>query len=168
MGHDQLIVTCIPVFCCVMPAVLLILFIPNLAFLIPSFTIARSNLNNTCDGSTIGLSNWLIVDASVKAALCAAVLILLVIFLQQYCLESLKRTGPALFTVILIISILYFLFVLAWNIVGCVALFRDSPKCDNQPIGKMTLAALIFQWITIVFNWFFLPFVAYLVVNILE
>jgi hypothetical protein len=57
-----------------------------------------------------------------------------------------------LFILYILVTLLVGMFMFAWNIVGAVALFRDSPACANEayPLWAMCLAVLIIQWIGMV------------------
>jgi len=162
MGHDQLIASCIPIFFCFVPSVLAILLVPNLAFSIAEFTV--SEYNSTCKSSFIEPRSWLIVDASERIALCAVILLWLVVFLYKYCDQSLRKGWTI--HVVLIIAIFHTLFTFAWLIVGFVDLYRDNPLCSNQSIGQMILATLIWQLITFVFNLGFIPVIGCMVMDL--
>ncbi len=157
MGHDEDIGAFVPICCCISPFAVLFMAIPNLAISIASFVVARDNPTNVCDGSTITLPKWLLVNASILATLTLVILLILGLFLAEYwgCLcGKVKRIVFAYAA--LAVTNLYTLYLLAWTIVGSIALFRDSPGCDGQPIGRMTLTNLIWQWITLGFNVIFI------------
>ena len=112
--------------------VLLFLVCVSATFSIVSIVIGAQNLNSTCDASSfIRLSIWLIVYGSVN-------LIVLAGFLAP--------NGRVISVLIYVTDIIW---NLAWNIVGAVALFRDSALCqsESQTLWGMTLAVLIWQWL---------------------
>lgn len=113
----------------------------SLAFSIASLVIGTQYMTSLCDvNSFIRLSTWLIVYGSVNlAAVCCAILVVIMLAIEH---DS---------TIIVNYSytIGFGLFGLAWNIVGAVALFRDSAGCQTAAYSMwaMTLAVLIIQWI---------------------
>ena len=118
-----------------------------LAFGIGSLVIGTQNMGATCDHivptSFMSLSTWLIVYGSITIAF--AVLAIAALFMLI--------TGHAAFMIMLLVVLIpNFLFMFAWNIVGAVALFRDSYPCQTTayPLWAMTLAVLIIQWIGMV------------------
>ena len=114
-----------------------------LAFSIASLVIGSQNMNTTCDHSAtsfLSLSTWLIVYGSLT----------LVFVVMAAVSISLLITGHASFFITYAFTaILGGLFMFAWNIVGAVSLFRDSPTCQSlaYSMWAMTLAVLIFQWV---------------------
>ena len=118
-----------------------------LAFSIASVVIGAQNMATTCDhmvpSAFMSLSTWLIVYGSVSLAFVVLALLSIVLLVVQ---------SDAFYGVYLGTNIPGGLFMLAWNIVGAVALFRDSAACQTltYPIWAMTLAVLIFQWVGMV------------------
>ncbi len=113
----------------------------SLAFSIASIVIGTQYMASTCDlNSFIRLSTWLIVYGSVNlfGVVCAA-LVVYMLATEHY----------ATMAVNIGYLIVLGLFGLAWNIVGAVALFRDSMSCQSAAysLWAMTLAVLIIQWI---------------------
>lgn len=131
------------IFVCI---VVTFIIIPGVALSIASLIVAVNNQDATCDdNSFISLSTWLIVFASVNFGILFAIVIAGVA-----CISS-KGAGIAIYIITIIVSTLW---TIAWNIVGAVALFRDSMDCLDQTssIWGMTLAVLILQWISIFQN----------------
>jgi hypothetical protein len=113
----------------------------SLAFSIASIVIGSQYMNSLCDMHTfIRLSTWLIVYGSVNlvGVLCATTVVIFLV--TEHYLALGFNIGYL---------VLLGLFNLAWNIVGAVALFRDSMSCQSNSysIWAMTLAVLIIQWI---------------------
>lgn len=100
----------------------------------------------TCDANSfIRLSTWLITYGSVNlAGAIAAVFVVIAI------LNEIAPVASIIYLVLL------GLFNFAWNIVGAVALFRDSPACQSlsYSLWAMVLAVLIVQWIGMVASCF--------------
>ena len=119
-----------------------------LAFSIASLVIGSQNMGTTCDHSAtsfLSLSTWLIVYGSLT----------LVFVVMTAVAITLLITGSAGFFVTYgVTAILGGLFMFAWNIVGAVSLFRDSPTCQTfaYSMWAMTLAVLIFQWVGMVIS----------------
>lgn len=112
-----------------------------LAFSIAAIVIGSQYMNVLCDiNSFIRLSTWLIVYGSVNlfGAFCALGVVLTLVAENGYAM-----VGNIVYLIVL------GLFNLAWNIVGAVALFRDSMSCQtySYSLWAMTLAILIVQWI---------------------
>jgi hypothetical protein len=133
-------------------------FIPNFGISVASFVIAGQSTNVTCDGTMMPLTTWLYVNAAVTMTFATVVIIimmLLIIFLFKLDGDALIETVASITLFFFFGTLCFTLFLLAWNIVGAVALFRDSSAClnANKPLWAMTLAALIFQWISMVTNW---------------
>ena len=114
-----------------------------LAFSIASIVIGSQNLDATCDdASFIPLSTWLFAYGGVQLFFVVTGIIAVVLLIMDH---------ASAFILWVVGLILASLFMLAWNIVGAVALFRDSPSCmDNSySLWAMTLAVLIIQWISL-------------------
>lgn len=115
----------------------------SLAMSIASYIVAYSNMNLTCDDSTVvKLTTWLIVYASVN---------LVFIFIELFATMAVcygKLCTALIFKIPLAFN---GLFTLAWNIVGAVVLFRDSMNCLDKgtSLWAMTLTVLIYQWLNI-------------------
>lgn len=138
-------------------------FIPNFAMSVASFVIAGQSTNITCDGSMMPLPIWLNVNAAVTMAFCTIIIIFIIALLVSV-FKLMENDSDdemvvgiiASFMLIFYVTIVIFtFFLLAWNIVGAVSLFRDSMDCLNQakPLWAMVLACLIFQWISMFTNW---------------
>lgn len=138
--------------------VIVINIIPNLGISIASFVIAGQSTNITCDGTMMPLTPWLYVNAAIIMSYIVTTLLLLT-FAVILCFTIDKKhidivvntTRKIQFTM----TALYTLFSLAWNIVGAVALFRDSYAClkHAHSLWAMVLANLVFQWVFMIMNW---------------
>ncbi len=135
----------------VSPVMMAVLIVTNVAlavaFGVPALVIGVRYSDpavQTCGfTSTPPLWTWLIVYGS--TVLCFAVV-------SSAALLLVNR-WKAIFAVV---SLVTGCFNLAWNIVGAVALFRDSPFCNElvYPLWAMTLACLIITWISMFFSCF--------------
>lgn len=114
--------------------------LPTIVVSIVSLVIAKNHENTPCDGAMMPLPIWLRVYGGCGLAMSIA-LILAVVLL--FC------DNPAGLYMYAVVYILMAVFMFAWNIVGAVALFRDSNNClkTDNPLWAMTLAVLIIQWI---------------------
>jgi hypothetical protein len=172
--------------CSFLLPIILINFLPTLAFPIASFIIAGRNIGATCcANATINvtcdingtvdpngnftcnltscnepmmtLSTWLYVNAAVTLAFCTVTLVTILIVcavlftLEDTALVATIGTASLAFFVLMVV---FSCFVLAWNIVGAVVLFRDNEGClkSNIPLWAMTLACLIIQWLSLLAN----------------
>ena len=115
-----------------------------LAVSIASVVIGSEFMDSWCDvNSFIRLSTWLLVYGSVNLLGCFCAAAVVVTLVTEHPWAS---VGNILYLVLL------GLFNLAWNIVGAVALFRDSMSCQSYSysLWAMTLAVLIIQWVSMV------------------
>lgn len=113
------------------------------------FWIAIDNWGETCDGSMMPLPTYLLVTGIVS------------IFFSIYQLGMITaiHVGKIVFlpvhigfVVLNILSILiYFCFLVSWNIVGSVALFRGGSECKDQAdaLWILVLVILCLQWYAI-------------------
>ena len=112
--------------------------IPELVIIILAIVFGTEYWNNNCGGTMMPLPIWLVVLGSVATV--ALVVSGITIFFKddEYGLHVL---GSSLFT--------FGVFLIIWNIVGAVALFRDSSECKKvaKPLWNVVLAILIIQWI---------------------
>lgn len=117
---------------------------PLLLSLIPNLCSKYSNLQppEPCGAqSSPQLWTWLLTYGIV--VLCtAAVQIISIVLIEK------------LFALYIVVTLLVGLFMFAWNIVGAVALFRDSPTCQRwaYDLWAMCLAVLIIQWVGMLFS----------------
>lgn len=121
------------------------LLAPAVALGIASLVIADQNPDINCDGSMMPLPLWLNVFGGISLGMCGFLIVALLLLICG------TRVG---FYAYLGIGVLYQLFMVAWNVVGAVALFRDSSDCQEavHPIWAMTLSVLIIQWIGFFFS----------------
>lgn len=130
--------------CSILICIIFTVFLPEFCVSIASFIIAAQNSHTTCDDqSVILLSTWLNINGFVGICFVVCTLVLGVF--------AVSSEEPMIMCPLVIIIILFSLFNIAWNIVGAVALFRDSMACQTvaHPLWAMTLASLILQWISI-------------------
>jgi hypothetical protein len=147
-------------------SLVLIGLIPNLGLSIASFIIAGQNTNFpqgsnvTCDG-LISLPTWLFVNAAVLMSLSVVIFVVIALLLITF-LTLLKTENTKVAAIMSVLTIfhigtilIYSCFLIAWNVIGSIALFRDSMDCFHKglPVTSMVLASLIFQWLSLVTNW---------------
>ena len=127
--------------CCIVTMFCIFLLAPTLAVSIAGFVIGGRHLDATCDDTAVmQLSTWLFVYGGVGLGMVVCIIIALIMLIM----------GAAWAFVVLIATLIPCqLFMLAWNIVGAVSLFKDSGACQTQAydLWAMTLAVLIIQWI---------------------
>lgn len=143
---------------------ILIGLIPNLGLGIASFIVAGQNVdfeynvvNGTCNG-LIPLPTWLFVNAAVIMALCAAITIIVGIIIVAVFVtdeEGVIGTIAVISAFYFIMTLVYTCFLISWNVVGSISLFRDSIYClrHGYSVAAMVLASLIFQWLSLITNW---------------
>lgn len=119
---------------------LLCVVVPAIALSIASFVIAADNKDTTCDGSMMPLPTWLNVYGGVSLSMVILLIVSLVMLFMEHASAMIGY---------IVLTILYQLFTLAWNVTGAVALFRDSMDCKEEAksLWVMTLIVLIFQWL---------------------
>lgn len=124
--------------------VIITCILPTVAVSIASFVIARENSAITCDANAlVRLPTWLNVNGAVTLGCC-------IIAVGLYIVAITFRS--ALFAFLMYtVSGLNWGFMIAWNIVGAISLFRDSMACKdtNRPIFIMVVISLAFQWLAI-------------------
>ncbi|QKF94510.1 hypothetical protein QKU48_gp1052 [Fadolivirus algeromassiliense] len=134
MSRTCTLVTC---FC-------IVFLIPTIALSIASIYIGVANMDTSCDtggNNTMKLSTWLFVNSGTALGTTTIYIILLLLFLNR---EQYKYL-----IIFLIIYVFNWIFVVSWNVVGAIELFKDSIDCRNQAesLWVMVLVSLIFQWI---------------------
>lgn len=144
MGEKLLIGSII----CMGVCMLIIFILPQVGISVADFIIGAQNKDATCDdGALVKLSTWLFVNGAIGLFFALMMVVMFVIIIAVAITNPKFIVAPL---VPLIIMILVFSsFSLAWNIVGAVALFRDSTECLNKttPLWAMVLANLILQWL---------------------
>jgi hypothetical protein len=129
----------------------------GIALPIASYIVAFQNYHSECtEDALIPLPIWLIVQGSVDFAYA------IIACCSLFCMFKYRNNSNAIIGVTAImlgVSVVGVLWTIAWNIVGGVSLFRDSMSClhgsaseQNHPIWAMTLAVLIWQWLSLLFN----------------
>jgi hypothetical protein len=113
-------------------------YIPNIILIILSIVFAIQNWNISCDGTMMPLPTWLLVFAIVET-----------VFLIQTTISSYFKESKAGANSLTYGILLSEVFLFVWNIVGAIALFRDSGACEKVAynIWALTLAILIISWI---------------------
>jgi hypothetical protein len=131
----------------VFTSLMLFIIVPALALSIASLVIADQYRDITCDGAIMPLPIWLTVYGSISLAMVILLVASTVWFIKEYSFG---------FSMYIIMLTLYQLFTVAWNIVGSIALFRDSMPClhQAQAIWIMVIIVLIVQWIGILHSIF--------------
>ena len=122
---------------------------PTIGFSIASYIIATENKDISCDnGAVVELSTWLYVNASVGLFSCLLLLITLILVL------TLRGFGSLISLPYICVLILNSFFLISWNIIGAVSVFRDSMDCKHEakPIFIMVIIALAFQWFSLLVN----------------
>lgn len=123
-----------------------ILLAPTIALGIAALVISSQHPDIICDGSMISLPLWLNVFGGVAIGIAIFLVLALVLYASGYDFGIRAYLG---------ITMLYQCFMIAWNVTGTVALFRDSSECQKAvyPIWVMTLSVLIIQWIGFCLSW---------------
>jgi hypothetical protein len=145
----------IPMFITITSATLLTILVLtiSLAFSIASYVVAFTNQNAVCsENSLIPLATWLIVYASVEIA--SIVCVSIIMLLSYLCIHR-ENIIININLMLSPVGVMCVLWLIAWNIVGAVSLFRDSMGClyddnnnnNNTSLWGMTLAVLIWQWL---------------------
>ena len=124
----------------------LIILLPSFCLSFASIYIGIINLNTSCDtadGNIVRLSTWLFVNSGTALATAFIYIFLLLMF---FCKEQYKYL-----IFCLIVYVLNWFFVIIWNVLGAVELFKDSFSCKDQAgnLWIMVLISLIFQWVGI-------------------
>lgn len=121
------------------------LLAPAIALGIAALVIADQNPDITCDGTMMPLPLWLNVFGGTALGLSGFLVLALVLLTCGTAIGLYAYIG---------IAVLYQLFMIAWNVVGAVALFRDSSDCQEavHPIWAMTISVLIIQWVGFLFS----------------
>lgn len=114
--------------------------IPAVCLVIASFVVANQNLGSECDGTMMPLPIWLNVYACIGTLAVITLAGALILLLLDHTWVLIP---------FFVIYLTLFLLEIIWNIIGAVALFRDSLSCrtEGYPLWAMTLSVLILQWI---------------------
>ena len=136
---------------------IIIYVIPTIALSIASFIIAADNWDTTCDEDAIvSLHTWLIVTGTIGTGIS----LLCMFFNTLYLLLLIFKIKLIFYSTIIIILpycailLLSSIFLIAWNIIGAVALFRDSYECKEtaHSIFVMVAIVLAFQWFSMLYH----------------
>lgn len=113
-----------------------------MAFSIASFVIAGENWNANCDGDMMPLPVWLVVSAAVSLVY---VIVRSAMTLGFVILFSIEKILSLIVSIpYIIISLTYSLFIVAWVIVGGVALFRDGSDCKDEVSSLWIMSLVMF------------------------
>ncbi len=107
---------------------------------IASITVGWLERKSTCDDqSFLPLSSWLCLNATFNIIFLIIFELLLILFWRDY-----KHIY-----VLILGTVIGFVFLIIFNIIGSFALFRYSPVCKTQDpsLYFCTLANLIFGWL---------------------
>jgi hypothetical protein len=123
-----------------------VILLPTVGLSVSSFIVAFENMNTQCDDKgddIIRLSTWLFINSGSALWIITIYISLFVLFMicEQY----------KFLIMCSIIYVLNWLFVIGWNVVGAIQLFKHSEDCRLQAesLWIMVLIALIFQWVGI-------------------
>lgn len=126
---------------------IVLFYVPTLAFSIASFVIAGQNENIVCDEhAVVTLSAWLQVNAGTGVGC--------LFFMTLFLVFGITCESVVAWVSLVVLLVLNWFFMIAWNIVGAVSLFRDSMECNQQAnaIFVMVIIALSFQWFSILMH----------------
>lgn len=54
-----------------------------------------------------------------------------------------------------LLMIVFGIFLLSWNIVGAIIIFRDTLDCQDNPMWRMIIAIVVTGWISIIYQLLF-------------
>lgn len=114
-----------------------LILIPTISIAVASFIITSQDY--ICDSSLIDLNIWLIINSSISLGLAGIYILLIIIFLVS---EKYKYL-----IIFMVIYILNLVFIIIWNIIGAIQLFKYSWTCE---LSNIVLISLIFQWLSII------------------
>lgn len=120
--------------------------IPTIFLAVSSFIIGANNTNTQCDDNgkdIIRLSSWLFTNSTVAVISMILYMILIMLFFAK---EQYK-----FLVVTIAIYILNCIFVIVWNIIGAIELFKNASACQSQAgnLWTMVLISLVFQWVNL-------------------
>ena len=133
-------------FICILICLTIVFVIPTLVISIASFIIGANNINTDCDGKDIiRLSTWLFVNSTIALISIILYILLLILFFYK---EQYK-----ILVITVFIYIINCIFVIIWNIIGCIELFKHATECKSQAenLWIIVLVSLIFQWMNLTF-----------------
>ncbi len=145
MGEKGLIASVI----CLAVCIGFMFILPQVGISVADFVIGAQNKDATCDaGALVRLSTWLFINGAIGLFFAIMLVIMFIVIIVVMFVKPELVIAPAVPLIIMIV--VFSCFNLAWNIIGAVALFRDSMECLDQtkPIWAMTLASLILQWLS--------------------
>jgi hypothetical protein len=122
----------------------IIFIIPSLILSGFSFAIGYFNIYSSCDDNSddlIKLSNWLFINAGVSICVIIMYTLFLILFIKN------KQYKFIIMTLITFIS--NCVFVVIWNIIGSIELFKNSSDCKtkSESLWIIVLISLMFQWL---------------------
>ena len=119
----------------------LLVLLPTFSLTLVSYIILGENWDATCGTSWIPLQIWLLFYA-----------ILQTIYFVESIIAGFRRTTISGSKIIVYGTIVKHSLLFIWNIVGAVALFRDSGACETlaHSLFTMVLSVLCVQWILMI------------------
>lgn len=130
---------------------LCIVTLPTIALSVASFVIASEHQHTQCDHNAIvRLSTWLFVNGSVSSGF-IIVISLFIISAMLFVDKAFYIATPAI-----ILTLLNGMFMIAWNVIGAISLFKYSMSCKegyDRPLFIMTCIMLAWHWAKILFYW---------------
>lgn len=114
----------------------LLIVLPKSALTIASLAVLTNAWNNSCDWKMMSLQTWLLVFILFES------IYLIISGIGAY----FRKVEPKVFKIGFSFNVI---FTFIWNIVGAVALFRDSTDCHTSafPLWSMVLSIICIQWI---------------------
>lgn len=125
--------------------------VASLAPAVAALVIGSMNKDIECDDEAfISLSDWLITYGSVNLG----ITVFLILSFVGVVVGASNRSLLGVFTggvFVMSITVLSLMWVVSWNIVGAVLLFKHSMDCIDacKPVWIMTCVALALQWISL-------------------
>jgi len=131
---------------CVITVLSILFIIPSIVLAIASFIIGAHNTNTHCDDNgqdIIRLSTWLFTNSGVAITSIILYILLTILFFV-------KEQYKYLVTIV-IIYVTNCAFVIIWNIIGAIELFKNASSCQSKASNLWTavLVSLIFQWVNL-------------------
>ena len=121
------------------------IIIPSIILSISSIYIGYMNDQTVCDNEKddiIRLSTWLFVNSGMS-------LTVLIVYISVLCLYAWKEQYLFLILFILI-YIFNWIFIIIWNIIGAIELFKNAPQCRSEApaLWIIALISVVFQWVS--------------------
>lgn len=121
------------------------ILLPSTILSIFSIYIGYENRETTCDNEKddiIRLSTWLFINSGVSLSVLISYIVILSLFYwkEQY-----------LFLILAIFAYIFnWIFVIVWNIIGAIELFKNAPQCRSEApaLWIIALMSVVFQWVS--------------------